>query len=113
MAYYSRYATKKEDVMLGFSLLQQVVSYVTEPPPPPKKQGFVSQDPIGGFSTKQECTNTHKSIQYRDIQVIKQLLHIKCNVLRFTKDKMKKMVQQMYQSFAEALSLMISTLPSP
>jgi hypothetical protein len=26
---------------------------------PLKKQGFVSQDPTGGFSMKQECTNTH------------------------------------------------------
>jgi hypothetical protein len=48
---------------------------------PPKKQGFVSQDPTGGFSTKRECVNTHISIQYHDIQVIKQLLHINCHVL--------------------------------
>jgi hypothetical protein len=27
-----------------------------------KKYGYVSQDPIGGFSTKRECTNTHISI---------------------------------------------------
>jgi hypothetical protein len=32
-----------------------------------KKQGFVSQDPIGAFSIKQECTSTHISIQYHDI----------------------------------------------
>jgi hypothetical protein len=30
---------------------------VTEPP---KNEGFVSQDHIGGFSTKRECANTHK-----------------------------------------------------
>jgi hypothetical protein len=46
-----------------------------------KKQGFVSQDSIGGFSMKQKCANAHISIQYHDIQVIKQLLHIKCHVL--------------------------------
>jgi hypothetical protein len=46
-----------------------------------KKQGFVSQDPTGVSSTKRECVNTHISIQYHDIQVIKQLLHIKCHVL--------------------------------
>jgi hypothetical protein len=34
---------------------------------PLKKQEFVSQDPIEGFSTKRECTNTHISIQYHDI----------------------------------------------
>jgi hypothetical protein len=34
---------------------------------PPKKQGFVSQDPIGGSSMKREYTNTHVSIQYHDI----------------------------------------------
>jgi hypothetical protein len=61
---------------------------VTEPPPP--KQGFVSQDPIGGFSMKQECTNTHISIQYHDIQVIKSLLHINCYVLELTKDEAKR-----------------------
>jgi hypothetical protein len=38
---------------------------------PLKKKGFISQDPIGGFSMKRECTNTHISIQYHDIQVIK------------------------------------------
>jgi hypothetical protein len=36
-------------------------------PPPLKKQGFVSQDPIGGFSTERECTKTYISIQYHDI----------------------------------------------
>jgi hypothetical protein len=64
-----------------------------------KKQGFVSQDPIGGFSIKQECANTHIGIQYYDLQVIKQLLHIKCHVLRFIKDEAQKMLQQIYQSF--------------
>jgi hypothetical protein len=34
---------------------------------PLKKQEFVSQDPIGGFLTERECTNTHISIQYYDI----------------------------------------------
>jgi hypothetical protein len=48
---------------------------------PLNKQGFVSQDPTGGFSMKRECANTHIRIQYHDIQVIKQLLHIKCRVL--------------------------------
>jgi hypothetical protein len=48
---------------------------------PLKKQGFVSQDPTRGFSMKRECANTHISIQYYDIQVIKQLLHIKCHAL--------------------------------
>jgi uncharacterized lipoprotein YehR (DUF1307 family) len=62
---------------------------------------------------KQECTNTHISIQYHDIQVNKQLLHIKCHVLRFIKDEAQKMLQQIYQSFAEALTLTISTPPSP
>jgi hypothetical protein len=38
---------------------------------PLKKQGFVSQDTIRGISTKRECINTHISIQYYDIQVIK------------------------------------------
>jgi hypothetical protein len=38
---------------------------------PLKKQEFVSQDPTGGFSLKRECANTHISIQYHDIQVIK------------------------------------------
>jgi uncharacterized lipoprotein YehR (DUF1307 family) len=71
---------------------------------------FVSQDPTRGFSTKRECTNTHISIQYHDIQVIKSLLHIKCHVLEFTKDEAQKMLQQLYQSFTEALSLTISTL---
>jgi uncharacterized lipoprotein YehR (DUF1307 family) len=66
---------------------------------PLKKQGFVSQDPTGGFSMKQECANTYISIQYHDIQVIKQLLHIKCHILRITKDKSQKMLQQIYQSF--------------
>jgi hypothetical protein len=51
---------------------------------------------------KRECTNTHISIQYPDIQVIKKLLHIKCHVLRFTKDKAKKMLQQTYHSFCES-----------
>jgi uncharacterized lipoprotein YehR (DUF1307 family) len=60
---------------------------------PLKKQGFVSKDPIREFSTKRECTNTHISIQYHDIQLIKQLLHIKCHVLRFTKDEAQKMLQ--------------------
>jgi hypothetical protein len=81
--------------------------------PPPEKQGFASQDPIGRFSTKRECTNTHISIQYHDNQVIKQLLHIKCHVLRFTKDEAQKMLQHIYLSFAKALSLTISTLSSP
>jgi hypothetical protein len=67
--------------------------------PPLKKWGFVSQDPTGGFSTKRECTNTHINIQYHDIQVIKQLLHIKCHVLWFTKDEAQKMVQYIYKSF--------------
>jgi hypothetical protein len=62
---------------------------------------------------KRECTNTHISIQYHDNQVIKQLLHIKCHVLRFTKDEAQKMLQHIYLSFAIALSLMISTLSSP
>jgi hypothetical protein len=66
---------------------------------PLNKQGFVSQDPTGGFSTKRECANTHISIQYHDIQVIKQLLHIKCHVLWFTKDKAQKMLQQIFQCF--------------
>jgi hypothetical protein len=48
---------------------------------PMNKQGFVSQDSTGGFSMKRECANRHISIQYYDIQVIKQLLHIKCHVL--------------------------------
>jgi hypothetical protein len=48
---------------------------------PLNKQEFVSQDPTGGFLMKQECANTHISIQHHDIQVIKQLLHIKCHVL--------------------------------
>jgi hypothetical protein len=38
---------------------------------PLKKSRFVSQNPIGGFSMKRECTNTHISIQCYDIQVIK------------------------------------------
>jgi hypothetical protein len=59
---------------------------------PPKKQGFISQDSIRGFSMKRECTNTHISIQYYDIQVNKQLLHIKCHVLRFIKDEAQKML---------------------
>jgi hypothetical protein len=50
--------------------------------PPLKKQAFVSQDHIVGFSMKQESTNTTRSIQYHDIQVIKYLLHFKCCVLR-------------------------------
>jgi uncharacterized lipoprotein YehR (DUF1307 family) len=66
---------------------------------PLKKQGFVSQDPTGGFSTKRECANTHINIQYHDIQVIKQLLHMKCHVLRFTKGEAQKMLQHIYQSF--------------
>jgi hypothetical protein len=37
---------------------------VTEPPL--KKQGFFL-DPIEGFSTERECTNTHISIQFHDI----------------------------------------------
>jgi uncharacterized lipoprotein YehR (DUF1307 family) len=49
--------------------------------------------------TKRECTNTHISIQYYDIQVIKSLLHIKCHVLEFTKEEAQKMLQQIYQSF--------------
>jgi hypothetical protein len=48
---------------------------------PLNKHGFISQDPTGEFSTKQECAKTHISIQYHDIQVIKQLLDIKCHVL--------------------------------
>jgi hypothetical protein len=47
---------------------------------PLKKQESVSQDPTGGFSMKRECANTHKHTIH-DIQVIKQLLHIKCYVL--------------------------------
>jgi uncharacterized lipoprotein YehR (DUF1307 family) len=62
---------------------------------------------------KQKYTNTHISIQYHDIQVIKQLLHIKCHVLRFTKDEAQKMLQQTYQNFVKVLSLMINTLSSP
>jgi hypothetical protein len=69
---------------------------------PLNKQGFVSQDPTGGFSMKRECANTHISIQYHDIQVIKQLLHIKCRVLWFTKYEAQKMLQQIYQSFYES-----------
>jgi hypothetical protein len=61
---------------------------------PLKKQGFVSQDPTGGFSTKREYVNTHISIQYHNIQVIKQLLHINCHVLWFTEDEAQKMLQQ-------------------
>jgi uncharacterized lipoprotein YehR (DUF1307 family) len=80
---------------------------------PLKKQGFVSQDPNGGFSMKQECKNTYISIQYYDIQVIKSLLHIKCHVLEFTKDEAQKILQQIYQSFVEVLSLTISTHFSP
>jgi hypothetical protein len=48
---------------------------------------------------KRECAITHISIQYHDIQVIKQLLHIKCHVLRFTKDEAQNMIKQIYQSF--------------
>jgi hypothetical protein len=48
---------------------------------------------------KREYANTHISIQYHDIQVIKPLLHIKCHVLQFTKDEAQKMLQQIYQSF--------------
>jgi hypothetical protein len=62
---------------------------------------------------KRECTNTHINIQYHDIQVIKSLLHIKCHILEFIKDEAQKMLQQIYQSFAEALSLTISTHSSP
>jgi uncharacterized lipoprotein YehR (DUF1307 family) len=62
---------------------------------------------------KRECTNMHISIQYHDILVIKLLLHIKCHVLEFTKDEAQKMLQQIYQSFAEVLSLTISTHSSP
>jgi uncharacterized lipoprotein YehR (DUF1307 family) len=76
----------------------------------PKKH---SQDSIGGFSMKREYTNTRISIQYYNIQVINQLLHIKYHVLRFTKDETQKILQQIYQSFAEALSLTISTFYSP
>jgi uncharacterized lipoprotein YehR (DUF1307 family) len=62
---------------------------------------------------KRECTNTHINIQYHDIQVIKSLLHIKCHILEFIKDEAQKMLQQIYQSFAEALSLTISIHSSP
>jgi hypothetical protein len=62
---------------------------------------------------KRECANTHINIQYHDIQVIKSLLHIKCHILEFIKDEAQKMLQQIYQSFAEALSLTISTHSSP
>jgi hypothetical protein len=46
-----------------------------------KKQEFISQDLIRGFSMKLECVNTHINIQYHDIQVINQLLHIKYHIL--------------------------------
>jgi hypothetical protein len=62
---------------------------------------------------KRECTNTHISIQYYDIQVIKLLLYIKYHVLEFIKDDAQKMIQQIYQSFVEAFSLTISTHSSP
>jgi uncharacterized lipoprotein YehR (DUF1307 family) len=62
---------------------------------------------------KRECTNTHISIQYHDIQVIKSSLHIKWHVLEFTKAETQKMLQQIYQSFGEALSLTISTHSLP
>jgi hypothetical protein len=51
---------------------------------------------------KRECANTYISIQHHDIQVIKQLLHIKCQILRFIKDEAQKMLQQIYQSFCRS-----------
>jgi hypothetical protein len=98
----TRVATFYDDyqrVRIGsyLDLVPSSMRYVTDPPL--KKQGFVSQDPTGGFSMKRECVNTHISIQYHDIQVIKRLLHIKCHVLWFTEDEAQKMLQQIYQSF--------------
>jgi hypothetical protein len=57
--------------ILGKSFLLKFMTVIHYDRTPLKKQGFVSQDPTRGFSMKRECANTHISIQYYDIQVIK------------------------------------------
>jgi hypothetical protein len=68
-----------------------------------RNEGFVSQDHIGGFSTKQECTNTHTHKQtVPNMKFNLKLLQIKCHVLGFTTDKSQKVLQSIIRVFAEA-----------
>jgi hypothetical protein len=62
---------------------------------------FISQDHIGGFSMKRECTNTHTHkhiISYMKFNL--KLLQIKCHVLKFIKDASKD-----NQSFCRSVHL--------
>jgi hypothetical protein len=58
--------------------------------PPLKKQAFVSQDLIEGFSVKRECANTtHKhTISYMMFKL--KLLHNRCHVLEYRRWKLKR-----------------------
>jgi hypothetical protein len=75
---------------------------VIEPPPPEKVGVCLPRSYRGILDEARIHKHISISVQYHDIQVIKYSLHIKCDVLEFTKDEAQKMLQQIDQSFTEA-----------
>jgi hypothetical protein len=100
-----------KEFMLGRECIYILEDYCDRTPL--KKQGFVSQDPTGGFSTKRECVNTHLSIQYHDIQFIKSYYILSAMFYDLQKMKLKRCFNIYIRVFAEAMSLTISILSSP